>query len=302
MVSNLGKQVSRPIKKFVKGLNNKKAQKTVEEIEADESEIQAIQLKEAAEKAAEIAATKKIAAVKAAKQMAKQKALEQAAKQAAAEQLAAEKALKQAAIQAAANKLAAEKAVKEAKIQQAKIAAATKIAVAQKAREAAIEKATQDALEKQLTADKAVKIALAKQKEAKQAIKQIATNEANVNQTAKLLAKRQAESEKLINTEKQLKYKPLNIKRKSKDLTDKSEYVDFNSLSVPDNYKTYRGDYGYSFLPPEHWYPQAPKAPVCVTDKKCPVCPITTTGYPLDVKEWDTANNVLPDDQFKTNN
>ena len=57
-------------------------------------------------------------------------------------------------------------------------------------------------------------------------------------------------------------------------------------------------EYGYSFIPPKHWYPPCKECPVCITDKKCPVCPVTTSGWPVDVKEWDNSRRVSPPDQI----
>lgn len=75
-------------------------------------------------------------------------------------------------------------------------------------------------------------------------------------------------------------------------------YNDYGFVPVPDGYKSKDYEYGYSFLPPEKWYPQPPRAPKCVADKKCPVCPVMTAGAPIDVKEWSASNNVLPEDSI----
>lgn len=53
--------------------------------------------------------------------------------------------------------------------------------------------------------------------------------------------------------------------------------------------------YGYTFLPPENWFRAYERPPVCITDKKCPVCPIadaTTSG----LMEFDASNNILGPD------
>ena len=57
---------------------------------------------------------------------------------------------------------------------------------------------------------------------------------------------------------------------------------------------------GYSYLPPKDWYPQPPFPPVCVTDKQCPVCPVYTTGTPVDVKEWNDSIRITPPDNINT--
>jgi hypothetical protein len=70
------------------------------------------------------------------------------------------------------------------------------------------------------------------------------------------------------------------------------------SLPLPENYRKEDFEYGDSFLPPEKWYPQPPFPPVCVAEKKCPVCPVYTTGTPIDVKEWNNASRVTQPDEI----
>jgi hypothetical protein len=77
-------------------------------------------------------------------------------------------------------------------------------------------------------------------------------------------------------------------------------YTDYNHLPLADTYDNDSFEYGYSFLPPEKWYPQPPFPPMCVTDKKCPVMPVFTTGTPMDVKEWNESRRVTPPDNIKT--
>ena len=53
--------------------------------------------------------------------------------------------------------------------------------------------------------------------------------------------------------------------------------------------------YGYTFLPPENWFRAYERPPVCITDKKCPVCPVadaSTSG----LLEFDASNNILGPD------
>lgn len=69
-------------------------------------------------------------------------------------------------------------------------------------------------------------------------------------------------------------------------------YTDYHHIPLGDTYKPSEFEYGYSFLPPEKWYPTPPFPPVCVSEKRCPVCPVFTTGTPIDVKEWNTSRKV----------
>lgn len=54
--------------------------------------------------------------------------------------------------------------------------------------------------------------------------------------------------------------------------------------------------YGYTYLPPENWFRAYDAPPVCITDKKCPVCPILDTQNTSELMEFDTANNVMGPD------
>lgn len=81
-------------------------------------------------------------------------------------------------------------------------------------------------------------------------------------------------------------------------ITNEMEYTDFNTLPVPADAANRDFDYGDSFLPPDKWYPVPPHPPVCVSEKRCPVCPITTTGTPVDVKEWDQSRRITPPDSI----
>lgn len=83
-------------------------------------------------------------------------------------------------------------------------------------------------------------------------------------------------------------------------LTDLPYDTDFHHLPMADDYKSSMDELGYWFLPPEKWYPTPPFPPVCVSEKKCPVCPIYTTGAPIDVKEWNTTLRVTQPDRINT--
>ena len=69
-------------------------------------------------------------------------------------------------------------------------------------------------------------------------------------------------------------------------------YTDYHHIPLGDTYKPSEFEYGYSFLPPEKWYPTPPFPPVCVSEKRCPVCPVFTTGTPVDVKEWNSSRKI----------
>jgi hypothetical protein len=73
-------------------------------------------------------------------------------------------------------------------------------------------------------------------------------------------------------------------------------YTDFNNLPVKLNEGSF--EYGYSFLPPENWYPTPPHPPVCVSEKTCPVCPVYTNTDYIDLKEWNPSRRITPPDRI----
>ena len=83
-------------------------------------------------------------------------------------------------------------------------------------------------------------------------------------------------------------------------IKNENEYTDFNIIPVPIHLNKYDYEYGYSFLPPDKWFPVPPHPPVCVAEKRCSICPITTTGTPVDMKEWDQSRRITPGNQINT--
>lgn len=77
-------------------------------------------------------------------------------------------------------------------------------------------------------------------------------------------------------------------------ITSDIPYTDYHHIPIGDTYKPSDFEYGYSFLPPEKWYPTPPFPPVCVSEKRCPINPTFTTGTPVDVKEWHSASKIMP--------
>lgn len=46
------------------------------------------------------------------------------------------------------------------------------------------------------------------------------------------------------------------------------------------------------------WKPSQNNPPVCKTDKICPVCPLTTSGYPVSVMNFDESRKVMNPDNI----
>jgi hypothetical protein len=83
-------------------------------------------------------------------------------------------------------------------------------------------------------------------------------------------------------------------------LPNEMPYTDYNSLPIGADINTKVDDFSYTFLPPDKWYPVPPHPPVCIAEKQCPVCPVTTTGSTANLKEWSEASRVTPGDQINT--
>jgi len=49
--------------------------------------------------------------------------------------------------------------------------------------------------------------------------------------------------------------------------------------------------YGYTYLPPENWFRAYEKPPICTTDKKCRIMPMSDASI-TGLMEFDTINNV----------
>jgi hypothetical protein len=63
-------------------------------------------------------------------------------------------------------------------------------------------------------------------------------------------------------------------------------FDDYNHVPMGDGINTGNFEYGFSYLPPDKWYPQPAFPPICVTNRNSYVLPSNTTGVPLNVKEW----------------
>jgi len=84
-------------------------------------------------------------------------------------------------------------------------------------------------------------------------------------------------------------------------IKNEMQYTEIEDIELggPDNkYNVY--EYGYSFMPPANWYPVPHRPPVCVSEKKCPVCPVFTTGAPVDAMNFDASRRITPPDRINT--
>lgn len=59
-------------------------------------------------------------------------------------------------------------------------------------------------------------------------------------------------------------------------------------------------EYGYAYLNTSKWSVPMYRPPVCKTDDNCKVCASATSGYPVDVKEWNNSRKIMPPDNINT--
>ena len=59
-------------------------------------------------------------------------------------------------------------------------------------------------------------------------------------------------------------------------------------------------DHDYILLNTDKWAPALKPPPVCKTEKKCPVCPNLTSGYPLMLRDFDSTRKITPPIQVDT--
>lgn len=57
-------------------------------------------------------------------------------------------------------------------------------------------------------------------------------------------------------------------------------------------------EYGYAYLNTDKWTVPMYKPPVCKTDDNCKVCESATSGYPVDVMEWNKSRKIMPPDNI----
>lgn len=78
----------------------------------------------------------------------------------------------------------------------------------------------------------------------------------------------------------------------SQQIDNELPYSDYNHLPVAAGYKSNEYEYGYSFIPPEKWYPHPLRPPICLTEKRSNLLPVLAHGTPADAKEWHDANRI----------
>lgn len=73
---------------------------------------------------------------------------------------------------------------------------------------------------------------------------------------------------------------------------------DQRQLSVPSDYSSQPYEYGYSFLPPEKWYPYPTHPLTAKCEQPNNVMASLTSGYMTDLKDWNRAGRIMPPDDI----
>ena len=53
---------------------------------------------------------------------------------------------------------------------------------------------------------------------------------------------------------------------------------------------------GYNYIPPKYWDIPRKRPPVCITEKRCPVCPMYTDTNPVELmtaNQWTGTDNYM---------
>ena len=102
------------------------------------------------------------------------------------------------------------------------------------------------------------------------------------------------------NYEAKYKYENAGTRSSSPVIANEMSYTDYNTIPVGAGVNSQNSDFTYTFFPPDRWYPVPPHPPVCVTETKCPVCPLTSSSATLDLKDWDDSRRITPGDVVNT--
>jgi hypothetical protein len=97
--------------------------------------------------------------------------------------------------------------------------------------------------------------------------------------------------------EEELKRKEMELVKKRKDYV--SNEMKYNELPdeffkpIGEGLEKWADDGSYSILNTDKWRVPMPRPPVCISSSRpCEPCPLATSGYPLNLKEWDSARKV----------
>jgi hypothetical protein len=73
-----------------------------------------------------------------------------------------------------------------------------------------------------------------------------------------------------------------------------SNNPDYQPLGENGDNLTNKWDHDYLLLDTKKWAPTMKPAPVCKTEKVCPVCPSLTTGNSISLKDFDLSRRITP--------
>jgi hypothetical protein len=111
--------------------------------------------------------------------------------------------------------------------------------------------------------------------------------------------------EKLDNAPTDMSNNQPNTSTENTSIVSLSDNPDYQPLGENGNNFTNKWDHDYLLLDTEKWAPTMKPAPVCKTEKVCPVCPSLSTGNSISLKDFDLSRKITPpvnSDLTKMNN
>jgi hypothetical protein len=92
--------------------------------------------------------------------------------------------------------------------------------------------------------------------------------------------------------------------KKPVEEVNEMKYTEFDQqmhkpLGEYDNTVTNKFEYGYAYLNTDKWTVPMKRPPVCIPpENPCPICPVMTSGYPINLKEFNSALRITPVDNI----
>jgi len=86
----------------------------------------------------------------------------------------------------------------------------------------------------------------------------------------------------------------LNPKNNLNNITNADYEKNLQPLGQNGEGFTNEWDQDYILLNTTKWAPSLRPPPVCKQEKECPVCPSITSGYPLNLKEFNSSRKITP--------
>ena len=88
--------------------------------------------------------------------------------------------------------------------------------------------------------------------------------------------------------------KKFNLEGFNAKLRGKNNLKKEEKLGKYNNKFSNKFEYGYAYLNTDKWSVPMYRSPVCKTEKQCTICESNTSGYPLNLKQWNNSTKITP--------